>query len=258
MKVLTTLIFIALLPGCTFQKLAVGQLDTLLEMQTAPRLDLYRPQRQELARDIDRLLLQQKSRGPALQALLNRIDPARPQLFTEQWNELSAHYKAIAGAYTALLVRYLSVLDKKQGQHFIDKVLQENRELQKKAPQPVQQWRERLDYFFGELTEQQEKTLLANELLLKERWRKRLAMRLQLQQRLIDILQGSLFNTEKERQLTVAFAEYQQAMAQGQEDLIKLLQDLCRRLTAQQREIFAERKIDLQALITHYLNTDYH
>lgn len=256
MKYLLLLAFV-LLSGCAFQKLAVGQLDTLIEMQTAGRLDLYRSQKKELGLDIDNFLSRHKPRADELKKLIAQLDPARPEQFPALWKELSEHYRQVANDYSAVLAKYLAQLDVEQRAEFLNKLSNENRQMREKKLEHGEKWLERLEHFFGMVSGAQRQLLRDNSELLKRRWEARLERRLKLQHRLGHIMNGPAFNAEKERQIAGAFSDYQQTSFEGQGDVVQLLQGLCKGLSDEQLRTWRERQSELIELVTVFQQTDY-
>lgn len=257
MKFLTVPALI-LLSSCAFQRLAVTQLDNIIEIETASKLDLYHSQKKVLEADVTALLESQKSHIPGFSALLKKIDPRKTEEFPALWGEISAEYRRIALAFSGLLAKHLVTLDPKQRGHFFSKMESENKEiLAKNEKQDVENLAKRVSFFFGEVSEAQEKVLLRNLPEIKRRTLARLARRQNLHKTLADILSSSSFAADKERRILSAFENYQLDASLEQEMVIKMMQDLCRELTGKQLAHFEEKRSDLLELISVFKKTTF-
>lgn len=257
MKFLTVpLIF--LLAGCAFQRLAVTQLDNIIEIETGSRLDLYRSQKKVLEVDVTQLLESQKSHLQNIVALLNKIDPTKIDSIPSLWNEIAVEYRRIAYAFSGLLAKHLVTLDPKQRAHFFAKLEKENAEiLDKSEKQDVESIAKRVTFFFGDTTAAQEKVLQRNLPEIKRRTLLRLARRQLLHQKLKDILSSTAFAADKERSVLAAFENYQLDAGLDQTSVVAMIVDLCRELTPEQIQHFKDKRKEALDLIELFKQTEF-
>lgn len=257
MKFLTVpLIF--LISGCAFQRLAVTQLDNIIEIETGSKLDLYRSQKKVLEGDVTQLLESQKPHLENLVTLVNKIDPTKVITFPALWKEIASEYRRIAYAFSGLLAKHLVTLDPKQRAHFFAKMEKENAEiLAKSEKQDVESVAKRVTFFFGETTPAQEKVLQRNLPEIKRRTLARLARRQQLHQKLKDILSSTAFAADKERLVLASFENYQIDAGLDQETVVQMMQDLCRELTPEQIQTFKHKRKEALDLIELFKQTEF-
>jgi hypothetical protein len=250
--------FILLISGCAFQRLAVAQLDNLIEIETASKLDLYRSQKKTLEGDVTVLLESQKAHLQSITALVNKIDPTKTTTFPGLWTEISAEYRRIALAFSGLLAKHLVTLDPKQRGHFFAKMESDNKNiLAKSEEQDVESVSSRVSFFFGETTSVQEKVVERNLPEIKRRTLARLERRKILHKTMGDILSSSAFAADKERRILAAFESYQLDAGMAQESAVKMIQDLCRDLTPEQIATFKARRKEALELIALFKQTDF-
>ncbi len=247
-----------LLSGCAFQRLAVTQLDNLVEIQLGSKLDLYRNQKKVLEADVSLLLESQKPYLESLILLVKKIDPTKVETFPDTWSEISTEYRRVAHAFSGILAKHLVTLDPKQRAHFFTKMKTENEEiLERSKKQSVENSAKRVVFFLGEVTESQEKVLERNLPEIKRRSLARLERRELLHKKLADILSSTAFSADKERSVLAAFEAYQLDAAQEQGPVVQMIQDLCRELTPTQIKTFQEKRKDALELAALYKETDF-
>jgi hypothetical protein len=257
MKFLPWLI-VFLISGCAFQRLAVTQLDNLIEIETASKLDLYRAQKKTLEADVTVLLESQKPHLETLTNLVNKIDPTNTALFPELWTEISVEYRRIALAFSALLAKHLVTLAPKQRDHFFAKMESDNKKiLAKNEAQDVESLSKRVSFFFGETSPAQEKVLERNLPEVKRRTLARLNRRKNLHKTLDEIISSKAFAADKERLILAAFESYQRDAGMAQEPVVKMMQDLCRELTPEQIATFNDKRKEALELITLFKQTEF-
>ena len=257
MKFLPWLI-ILLISGCAFQRLAVTQLDNLIEIETASKLGLYRSQKRTLELDVTALLESQKPHLQSIAGLVNKIDPTKTAAFPGLWTEISVEYRRIALAFSGLLAKHLVTLDPKQRGHFFDKMKSDNEDiLAKSETQDVDSVGKRVSFFFGETSPAQEKVLERNLPEIKRRTLARLERRQNLHKTLSDILSSTAFAADKERRILAAFESYQLDAGMAQESVVKMIQDLCRELTPEQIATFKDKRKEALELISLFKQTEF-
>jgi hypothetical protein len=251
-------LLVLIISGCAFQRLAVTQLDNLIEIETASKLGLYRSQKKTLEMDVTALLEAQKPHLQALTNLVNKIDPTKTAAFPELWSEISGEYRRVALAFSGLLAKHLVTLDLKQRGQFFSKMENDNAEiLAKSEKQDVDGVSSRVSFFFGDTTPGQEKVVERNLPEIKRRTLARLKRRQQLHRTLSEILSSAAFAPDKERRIVAAFESYQRDAGQAQESVVKMLQDLCRELTPEQVATFKEKRNEALELITLFGQTEF-
>lgn len=255
---LLTLPILFVLSSCAFQRLAVTQLDNLIEIEMGSKLDLYRSQKKVLEGDVTQLLESQKPHLDKLEALAKKIDPTKIDTFPALWSEISVEYRRVAYAFSGVLAKHLVTLDPKQRAHFFTKMAKENSEiLARSEKQSVENSAKRVVTFFGESTPAQEKVLERNLPEIKRRTLARLARRQALHQKLKDVLSSTAFAADKERTVLAAFENYQIDAGLDQDSVIKMIQDLCRELTPDQLQTFNEKRQDVLGLLELYKKTEF-
>ncbi len=244
--------------GCTFQNLAVKQLDTLVSYQTGQRLALYTQQKKALDLDVKSFLLEEKGHVPRARALLQELPPPRTEALTQLWQRAMDLYLAVARDYTRLLCRYLVQLDASQREIFFRKLAEENAELKKKKESSLP---ERLEFFLGPLSKDQRKILENDSGASRKRHRERLRRRVGLQAELKIQLERT-FPTQEERTqelsktLPALFEASQQAQVEDT-SVRDLLGALLPTLTPAQLQHLREKRQEALGLLELFLETSY-
>lgn len=257
MKFLPWLLVLSI-SGCAFQRLAVTQLDNLIEIETASKLSLYRSQKKVLELDVTALLEAQKPHLQALANLVNKIDPTKTAAFPELWSEISVEYRRVALVFSGLLAKHLVTLDLKQRSQFFNKMEKDNAEiLAKSEKQDLDSVSTRVSFFFGETTPSQEKVLERNLAEIKRRTLARLERRRNLHKTLNELLSSSGFAADKEQRILKAFEKYQLDAVVAQGPVVKMIQELCLSLTPEQIATFQGKRQEALELITLFNQTEF-
>jgi predicted nuclease with TOPRIM domain len=252
------LVALLLLGGCAYQKLAVKQLDNILEIETASRLDLYRSQKKVLEADISVFLRTQKPHIERLKALINELDPAKVEAIDGWWQKLISEYQRIATEYSAILAKHLVTLDSKQRQAFFERMKRDNEDIRKKmGEQSVERLTDRAEYFFGDLNSAQIKALEAHLPQVKARSEARLQRREDLYNKLLTLLNSEALGPEIERKTLEAFSDFQSQTLSQNASAGALIKELSLASTPEQHAHFRNKRKELSELIDIFVTTDF-
>ncbi|MBY0517057.1 MAG: hypothetical protein K2P81_09125 [Bacteriovoracaceae bacterium] len=243
-------ILIFFISGCGLQRLAVSQLDQLIEIQTASKLDLYWKQKEALERDINLFLKEQQKQSGETLVLVKKIDPTQTQEFDQWWNTLASTYQRVAEEYSKILAKYLALIDSKQKKNFISKINEENEELREKSDHlRVDQLEERITFFFGDINPQQKEAINKYFPIWKKRNLERINRRVKLAE--------ELSKPQTEKSYFELFQNYQTESLKDPTPIIHFLKSICQPLNADQIKFFLEKKKQGVELIEAFQQAHY-
>jgi hypothetical protein len=258
MRKIFPLLFILIIQACAFKSAAVGQLDTLIEYQTASRLDLYRYQKQQLEKDVATLLTQQQKSLSDVKKLLSSLDIQKQENLQTQWSELTLLYHRLALAYGEILSAHLASLDKSQQKTFFAKMKEENQEIKDRANgQTVDKLEERAEFFLGDINDKQKEVFKRYLPVIKLRAEARLKRRESLLKYFKKTFEQKQSTKLKKTQIYQAFVSYQDETLKSQQDTYSLIKEITRLADAKQIKTFSEKKIEAIELLTIFEKTEY-
>lgn len=247
------LLLLLLLTGCAAQRLVISQIDNIIEFQTGSKLSLYYRQKDALEKDVTTYLKGLQKEVPGWKVKLAALDLKKPETLDSFWDDLQNQYLAVSKGYVHVLAKYLALLDAKQQISFFEAMKEENDEI-RESPAQRNKLAERVEFFFGEVSTQQEQVISDNMPLLKERQMARLKRREELHAKLKAIYATT---GAKEEKIRTAFDAYQERLMVDQQPLFKMYRDLCRGLTTKQEMKFKERQKEMGELLDHFARGNY-
>ena len=256
MRIFILLLFL-LLQACTARKLLVENADTLLGHQITKRLPLYSKQKENLNKDIDQFLNKSKPVAQEVLPIIDEIDLQSPEKMEGQYNKLESFYIGLTENFTALLSRYMALLDKKQQKEFFETLDDENRELLKMEKEKrLDKIEDRFELFFGSMKNPQKQLLREYSDYFHTRAKERLERRVKLHQELRTIYDQDLSLEARARAIAEAFAIYQKDALQGNKNL-EMLKKLLPTISDSQREHFRNRVKEVKEMLTYFINIEY-
>lgn len=251
------LVILFLLSSCAARKLLVENADTLLTHQVTKRLPLYSKQKEKLNKDIDQFLNKAKPVAQEVLPIIDEIDLESPDKIESQYNKLESFYIGLTEDFTALLSRYMALLDKKQRKEFFETLDDENRELLKTEKEKrLDKIEDRFELFFGSMKNAQKQLLRDYSDYFQARAKERLERRVKLHQKLRTIYDQDLSEEARIRAIKEAFAEYQKNALQGNKNL-EMLKKLLPTITTSQREHFRNRVKEVKEMLQYFMMTEY-
>lgn len=257
MKMSAFFTIILLTYGCTAQKIAVSNADTLLGHQITKRLPLYSTQKEELGKDIDQFLNQSK---PVAQEILPVVDDMKiesPEKMEDHYKKLEGFYRKIAKDFSGLMSKYMAKLDHKQQKDFFETVDEENREIIKKDKEErLEEIEERMKTFLGEISSSQKQIITNYGDYFMAQTNKRVERRKELHQRFKYIYAQDVSPETRKDLFKEAFIDYQEQGLSSNKNL-EILKKLIPTVTQRQREHFRRKTQEIKEIISYFLQVNY-
>lgn len=257
MKYLMLLLLSCLLFACGPKKLAVKNADTLIVHQITKRVPLYSAQKDELAKDVDRFLVNKKPMVQEIVPIIDELDFKDSGRLESQYQTLETHYRKIAQDFSALMAKYLSKLDAKQQKEFISNLEDENKKIAVKVKRnPMSDIESRFKLFFDSISDSQKKLLNTYKDYFKARNELRLQNRLKLQEQIRGLTSEELSAESKQKMIQDYFTEYQKASLEDNKN-VEILKKIAPTLSDEQRKYFKEEAQDIKETLKYFISVDY-
>lgn len=248
---------LVLLSSCAGKKLFVSNADSLLKYQVVKRLPLYSDQKDKLDKDIKAFLNKKKQDTPDLLSVIDEIQMDEEQKFKNQYHKIAAFYDNVSLDFSALLSRYMVLLDSKQQKDFFKTLDDENRDLARKdSDERMEKIRERFKTFMGTINEKQKQLLVDMKDEFEENNFAKLDRRKKLHQKFREIFNGHLSPDSGRKQFYEAFEDYQKNAHNHDKNKI-VLKKILATLSPQQKEFFRTRVAEVKEILKLYLEQDY-
>lgn len=242
--------------ACAAKKLAATNADFLLENQIEKRLPLYAAQEEQLAKDVDKFLNEQKTFAKDVIPVVTDIELEVGKV-DSQYEILKGLYQRLSLNFSKLISKHMAPLDDKQQKDFARILKEENHKLtQLKSNEQMNRIYDRFQMIFGTMSEQQQGILKAQKKYLYQRHLLRVERRQKLHQRFMEIYQMDMSKDSLAQAFYEAFAEYQKNYPDDEKnkEIIKLILPT---LSNAQKKHFKDHTKDLREILGHYLESDY-
>ncbi|WP_408096867.1 DUF6279 family lipoprotein [Peredibacter sp. HCB2-198] len=257
MRIATFFLIVLIGYGCAAKKLAVDNADTLLGHQVTKRIPLYSAQKNELGKDIDKFLNNQK---PVAQEIVPVIDDMKLEneaKLEEHYKKLENFYRKIAKDFSNVMSKYMAKLDYKQQKEFFDEVEEENRQIvQKDKEERLEEIEERLERFLGSINTNQKQVITNYGDYFMEQTNKRVERRRKLHQKFKHIYAQDISPTTRQELFQEAFVEYQEEGLTSNKNL-EILKKLLPTITKAQREHFRRETQGIKDILSYFLQVNY-
>ncbi len=254
---ITALALIAFLGiGCAAKKMAANNADYLLENQIEKRLPLYAAQEEQLAKDVDKFLNEQKNFAKEVIPLVMDIELDVHKV-DSQYEKLKSLYQRLSLSFSKLMSKHMAPLDDKQQKDFAQILKEENYKLtQLKSNEQMNHIYDRFHMIFGTMSEQQKGLLKAQKKYLYQRHLLRVERRQKLHQRFIEIYQMDMSKDSLAQAFYEAFADYQKIYPDDEKNK-EIIKAIIPTLSNAQKKHFEEHKKDLREILGYYLDANY-
>jgi hypothetical protein len=248
---------LSLLASCGAKKIAVKYADTYIEKQVEKRLPLYDGQEEKLSQEINKFLNDHKARIKKLIPIIDEIDLSRASSLDEVYPKLTAAYLDIAGDFSKILAKHMSVFDENQTRKFLKNMREENNEIfLRDKKQRKTKIEERVKSLLGSLTDEQKKILKDNASAFDQQVIERSERRSKLHTELKEILEQDISSETKEKMIYDAFtANQKEALASNQN--LEIAKAFIPTLKPAQKKNIKGRLAELQEILTYFLETAY-
>lgn len=249
-------IFLALflLSGCSFKSLVVPNLAYLIADRIDSNLHLYNDQEYQVRKDVQKILVDEKSRIKTIKSYLNQIDIKNIEEF-KAYDFLVKNYYELALKVNPILARQFSSLDKKQILKFKKSLKKDNQKIEKRLKErKIQDISKRFSFFFGELTKDQKRFVENNMSIYKKLSQERMRKRKATQKSLSSVLELNS-KREKERLINALFNENadRRTLTPLRRKSIVLFKEFVQTLTPTQVNYFKKKTLFFNEWIDEYL-----
>ncbi|MFP5384670.1 MAG: hypothetical protein ACLGHN_01230 [Bacteriovoracia bacterium] len=257
MRNIFLLFLLFILSSCAAKKLLVENADTLLTHQVTKRLPLYSKQKDNLNKDVDQFLNKAKPVAQEVLPVIDEIDLNSPDKVEKQYNKLEEYYIGLTQDFTAMLSKYMALLDKKQQKDFFETLDDENRELLKTEKEKrLDKIEDRFKLFFGSMKNSQKQLLRDYSDYFHLRAKERLERRVKLHGELRAIFGEELSQEARSRSIEEAFSRYQKDALKGNKNL-EMLKKLLPTISSSQKEHFRNRVKEVKEMLNHFIISEY-
>lgn len=255
MKVLILYVFMLFLAACGAQKLAVDYADTLLTHQISKRIPMDSKRKQELSKDVDKLLSELKPTAKELIPVIEQIEIDKNKV-PLQYKKLENYYLKIANRFSLLIAKYMARLDVKQQKDFFENLEDENKKIAKKDKgEMLENLEDRIEHFIGPLSGPQKNILKDYGDYFYSRNSERLESRKKLHQNFKPVFASGVDKTKLET-FHEMLVKYQQSSIAGNKNL-EIIQKFVATLSPAQKEHFRKEIKILKELLSYYLTVEY-
>lgn len=243
--------------GCTAKKMAVENADTLINYQINKRLPLYSEQKDQMNRDVDIFLNNEKPVAQEILPVIDEIDLKNPEKIEGQYKKLEGFFLRISKDFTVLVAKYMSKLDPKQQKDLFNTLDDENREILKKEKEDrIDGLEDRFRMFLGSINGPQKQIVREHVDYFQDRAKLRLNRRINLHQKFRSIFAQDASPAAKATLFQEAFDEYQKKSLEGNKNL-ELLKKVLPTITTEQREYFRKEAAEIKDLLRYYNSIEY-
>lgn len=256
MKIIPLVITAFLGYSCAAKKLTAQNADLLIEHQIQKRLPLYSDQKDELSQDTNKFLNQQK---PFIQEIVPVVSNVELNVakIDDQYDRLIGLYKKLSVNFSALMSKYMAMLDQKQQKEFDQNLKEENKKLAKDDQEDqLEKLEERFKTLFGSMSASQKEIVVKNKAYFKERHYLRIKRREILHSRFAEIYKMELSKEARAKYFLEAFSNYQNGYPENPKNK-EIIKDIILTLTADQKKNFKEKLQDLKEILGYYLEADF-
>lgn len=257
MKFISLLIVMILSFGCGAQKMAVENADSLIKYQVTKRLPLYSSQKDQLSKDIDKLLIDSKPMAQEIIPVLDDLDLNSSDSLDAQYPKLEKFYKNIAKNFSGLMSKYMAMLDQKQQKDFFETLDDENREILKKEKEDrIDHVEDRFEMFLGSVNSKQKQLIRDYSDYFEARAKKRLKERIELHSSFRNIYAQDISESSRSKSFQEEFTNYQEESLSGNKNL-EFLKKVIPTLTASQKEYFRKQVQEVKSLLKYFNSIEY-
>lgn len=256
MKRWAVMLPLLLLSSCLLQRVLIAKLDTIIEYRVSSLMQLYIAQDRVLEKDVAAYLNAQKAIAPRIIELVKSINLNLPDDGKRVVLELLQLYRDLEVDFRRLLIKHMLTLDADQRKYFYAKMKEQIEETTERLQKDrTEDYHDRIEFFIGEITEDQQKMLRPHELIFLDRDRERLLRRQRFQNDLRAILESK--TADREALLTERFLRHQRESFSNNAHLEKFLADLVRSLNKDQREHLETKRKEILEMVAQFAQTTY-
>jgi hypothetical protein len=243
--------------GCAAKKLAIENADRLISYQMTKRLSLYSSQKAQLAKDIDQFLNKTKPDAQELLPIIDEIHLEEPAKAEAQYLKLEKYFNKVSQDFSAIMAKYLAVLDQKQQKELFKTLEDENREIFKQEKEKrIDVVEDRLKMFIGKLNGEQKELIREYSDYFHSRAIERLDRRIKLHHKFKEIYNQDISASSREKLFLDSFIKYQEDSLINDKN-VELLKKFVPTVTKDQREYFRKIVQEVKGLIKYFISIEY-
>jgi hypothetical protein len=258
LKIATTLLILIIFSSCSYKSVVLSNLEHFVTNRVNKELKLDISEKKVLKEDIITFLEGSKPHLLKISKRLEQFDLKKSNI-KEDLQRINETYYSLALQFNPILAKRLARFDTIKSNKFINQLKDKNTALiEKLLNRYLEDYIDRYEYFFDDLTKEQEK-LIENTLTIYKNLSKiRINNRVLVQKKLERIFQLEEIN-QREREILkiLNLSADKRVMIKEQIYYTERLKKFINTLTAQQFSFFDKRIVEFNEWIKIFLETDY-
>ena len=257
MKLSILVLVLFFLHSCGVRKLIVDNAAGLLSYQVTRHIPLYGKQKDDLGKDIEKFLNQSKPIANEILPVIDRIELNNHSEVETLYKKIEVFYNRLSNDFSALMAKYMALLDSKQQKDLFEGFDDENREILKiEKEKRLDDIEDRFKKLLGSITGPQKQLIRDHEDYFLNRAKDRLKRRIKLHEKLRWVYKQDISLESRTNEISDAFRSYQSNRINGSKNL-DILKSLLPTLTKNQKEHFRKHVEDIKELLKYFLSIDY-
>ena len=257
MKFVFYILILSLYIGCAAKELVVRNADTMIEYQVTKRLPLYPKQKDELSKDIDAFLNNEKAIAKEILPVIDQLNLDKPHEIDEPYNKLSVFYRKLSKDFSTVLAKHMVTLSKIQQKEFFANLDEENKKFADKTQKERrQEAQNNMEKFFGDLNDNQVDIIKSYDEFYKKNNEMKLIRRKELHANFKKILEGSLSDEEKRNALLSAYLAHQDTNFE-ESKVLEIAKKIIPTLTKDQKKTFREKASEVKEVLRYFIQANY-
>lgn len=256
MKILPLILTAFLAFSCAAKKIAAKNADVIIENQIKKRIPLYPTQKSILSKDVDKFLNDQKEFAKKALPTINSVE-LDVEKVDQQYDTLNILYQNLSQNFSALMSKYMGILDDKQQKELMENLKEENKKMaETSGNERMKKIYERFETLFGSMSDEQKKFLKGQKSYLDERNDIRLKRRENLHAQFKKIYEMDIPKESLSDHFQKAFNDYQDSYPSNSKNK-EIIKSIIPTLSKEQKKHFKEKTQDLNEILGYYLDTAY-
>ncbi len=243
--------------ACAAKELVVRNADTMLEYQVTKRLPLTSHQKNELQKDVDLFLNQEKKIAEEMLPVIDQIKLGSSEEVKPIYKKFESFYRKISSDFSTLMARYMVKLNEKQQKEFFENMKDENeRYASKTQKERREDAEEALEKFIGKLSETQSGVIRSYDQFFRKQLRTRLTRRVALHEKFKTVMSSGSSSAEKEKELHRIYIAHQEVNF-SESKTLEIIQKFIPTLSAEQKDMFREKTREVKEILRYFIQSTY-
>lgn len=245
--------------ACGFKSLVIPHVDWIITRNLSAQMALNSDQKNELRKDITKLLEDRKPQATRINQYLKSINVNNIQV-DQFYGNAKEEYKDLLKAFLPIYSKHLANLNEGQLTEFEKSYKEKNKEIKEQlADYDDEKLFSRFENNIGSLTDEQEKLLKAEISNFKKVQENRLERRIQYQKSVLEILKKKITAKEKQKEIYKLSWDYntQRRDAETQNKNVVTTQKVFSSLNKDQKEELQSNINNYSEWISYFISENY-